>query len=343
VAEAAVRAGIATTTIGRVLRRQAPEGITELLQGLLGDTSAPVRARAATLIGDLGAAAAYPALRALTKDRSGDVRQAAERALGRLIYRPPYRLHVRTLGSFGIWRGDQEVRDRDWRSSKARQLFQLLLTERGRALPRDQVIEILWPDMEPEPAANNLRVTINRLSKAIEPERPEGAPPAYLLQQSETYSLNLESDIAIDAVQFAAAAEEGRQTYQRGQRPAAVAALRRAVELYGGPYLPDCLYEDWSTVERERLALLFNETALLLATLLLEEGKNHDAIGLAWRVLDYDRAYEEAYRVLMRAHAALGERSTALRLYDRCVAVLQEELGVGPLPETTALYNQLKA
>jgi LuxR family transcriptional regulator, maltose regulon positive regulatory protein len=59
-------------------------------------------------------------------------------------------------------------------------------------------------------------------------------------------------------------------------------------------------------------------------------------------VLEHDRAHEEAYRLLMRAHAYLGERSTALRLYTRCVAMLEEDLGVGPLPETTALYNTLR-
>jgi DNA-binding SARP family transcriptional activator len=301
-----------------------------------------VRARAARLLGELGAAVAYPALRALTKDRSADVRQAAEDALSQLVYRPPYRLHIRTLGAFGIWRGDQEVRDRDWRSSKARQLFQLLLTERGRALPRDQVIDTLWPDMEPEAAANNLRVTINRLSKALEPDRPEGAPPAYIVQHSETYALNTESDLDIDAVRFAAAAEEGRQAAQRGQRQTAIAALRSAVSIYAGQYLPDCLYDDWSAVERERLALLFSESALVLAGLLLDDGQHHEAIGLAWRVLEYDRAYEDAYRLLMRAHAALGERGAALRLYERCVSVLREELGVEPLPETTALASQIR-
>jgi DNA-binding SARP family transcriptional activator len=65
-------------------------------------------------------------------------------------------------------------------------------------------------------------------------------------------------------------------------------------------------------------------------------------IGLAWRVLENDRAHEDAYRLLMRAHAALGERSSALRIYTRCVAVLREELGVEPLPETVALYNTLR-
>jgi LuxR family maltose regulon positive regulatory protein len=342
VALAALRAGIAGEAVGQVLRRQAPEYAMELLEGLLGDQAPAVRAAAARLLGDLGVVAAYPALRALLKDRSSIVRQAAEDALGHLVYRPPYTLRIRTLGSFAIWRGDQEVRDRDWRSSKARQLFQLLLTERGRALPRDRVLDALWPEMEQDAAANNLRVTVNRLTKALEPDRPDGAPPSYIVQQGDTYSFNTASDHQLDTTEFAGAVAEGQRAERRGQRGAAIIAFRRAIILYGGPYLPDNLYEDWTVVERERLAMLFNDAAIRVGTLLLDEGAAHEVIGLAWRVLENDRAYEDAYRLLIRAHAALGERSSALRIYARCVAVLREELGVEPLPETAALYNTLR-
>ncbi|HEX5689001.1 MAG TPA: bacterial transcriptional activator domain-containing protein, partial [Roseiflexaceae bacterium] len=150
------------------------------------------------------------------------------------------------------------------------------------------------------------------------------------------------SDIQIDAADFAAAAAEGQRAERRGQRQAAAAAFRRAVSLYGGSYLPDNTYEDWTVVERERLAMLFNDAALRLGALLLDEGAAHEVIGLGWRVLENDPAQEDAYRLLMRAHAVLGERSSALRLYARCVAVLRDELGVEPLPETTALYQSLR-
>jgi LuxR family transcriptional regulator, maltose regulon positive regulatory protein len=342
VASAAMRAGIEVETVGRLLPRQMPEHAVALLQSLLDDPAPLVRTRAAVLLGDMGAGTAYPALRALLKDKNQAVRAAAEGALGRLVYRPPYTLRIRTLGGFAIWRGDQEVKDRDWRSSKARQLFQLLLTERGRALPRDRVLDTLWPDLETDAAANNLRVTMNRLGKALEPDRPDGAPPAYLMMQGDTYSFNTASDFQVDAADFAEAVAEGQRAEQRRQRSAAMAAYRRAIELYGGPYLPDTTYEDWTVVERERLMLLFNEAALALGRLLETDGQTHEAIGLAWRVIENDRANEDAYQLLMRAHAALGERSTALRLYARCIAALREELGVAPLPETTRLYETLR-
>jgi ATP/maltotriose-dependent transcriptional regulator MalT/DNA-binding SARP family transcriptional activator len=342
VLEAALRQGIAPTTAGKVLMRQLPEQAADLLAGLSDAAEPAVRANAAMLLGGLGAAVAYPALKTLARDKSAAVRRTAEEALKRLVYRPPYQLRIRTLGAFSLWRGDHEVRDRDWRSSKARQLFQLLLTEHGRSIPRDGALEALWPELDADAAGNNLRVTLNRLIKAIEPDRPDGAPSAYVLQQGDTLSFNLACDYQLDTAEFAEAVAEGQLTARRGQRAAAVAALRRAVQLYGGTYLPDSMYEDWTVVERERLAMLFNDAAIRLGAFLLEEGLAHEAIGLGWRVLENDRAHEDAYRLLMRAHAALGERSTALRLYARCTAMLQEDLGVGPLPETVALFHTLR-
>ncbi|MCX7792761.1 MAG: transcriptional regulator [Chloroflexaceae bacterium] len=339
----AIEHGLAPVAVGEVLRRQIPRSAPALLLQMLANPTTPaIRARIAVLLGDLGAAQAYSTLRTMLKDRHPDVRSAAESAMERLVYRPGYRLNVRTLGAFGVWRGDVEIRDRDWRSIKARQLLQLLLVERGRMLPRDRIMDMLWPGLDTEAAANNLRVTLSRLTKAIEPNRPEGAPMYYILQQGDTYGFNVDSDHGYDAAEFSDAVEQGRAALQRGQRAEAITRFRQAISLYGGPFLPDCLYEDWSVVERERLELLFTEASLRLGNLLLEDGNPHEAIGLAWRVLEYDQAQEEAYQLLMRAYGILGERSTALRLYNRCVAALHQELGVEPLPETVAIYQKIR-
>jgi ATP/maltotriose-dependent transcriptional regulator MalT/DNA-binding SARP family transcriptional activator len=337
-----LRSGEGPPVIEVVLRRQLPEQAVSLLQQLLADPKPQVRVQAAALLGDLGAMSAFASLRALTRDRAPEVRQAAESALGRLSYRPPYTLRVRTLGTFATWRGESEVRDREWRSIKARQLLQLLIAERGRMLPREIILDALWPELDVEAGTNNLRVTVSRLSKALEPERPEGAPPSYVVQQGETYGFNVASDCEIDAVELTGLVVEGQRAERLGQPEQAITFYQRAVATYKGIFLPDCLYEDWTVVERERLALLFNDAALRLGTLLLDQGAASEAIGMAWRVLEYDRAQEEAYRLLMRAHLQLGERSTALRLYSRCVTVLREELAVEPLIETTALYEEIR-
>ena len=339
----AITHGLALRTVSALLCGQLRDRAHQLLLHLLEQQPEPaIRVTIAQLLGDLGTARAFSSLRLLLKDSHAHVRQTAEQALNRLVYRPGYRLQVRTLGAFTVWRGDVEVRDRDWRSIKARQLLQLLLVERGRMLSRDQIMELLWPELESEAAANNLRVTLSRLIKALEPERPDGVPTYYIVQQGETYGFNVESDHRYDAYEFGVAVEQGRTALSRGETDEAIRHFRQAINAYAGPFLPDCLYEDWSLVERERLGLLFAEAALQLGRLLLDQQQAHEAIGCAWRVLEYDQAQEEAYQLLMRAYSSLGERTTALRLYTRCVSALDQELGVDPLPETIALYEHIR-
>ena len=88
---------------------------------------------------------------------------------------------------------------------------------------------------------------------------------------------------------------------------------------------------------------MFTEAALLLGEMVLDEGHAHEAIRLAWRVIEQERSNEESYRLLMRAHAALGERNSALRIYQRLVKVLQEDLDVEPMVETRTLFKQIRA
>ncbi len=339
----ALRCGLTSRAMPGALRQFDTATLAAMLTPLL-DEPLPeqTRARVISLMGELGVMNAYSALRALLKDRSPIIRAAASDALERLVYRPSYRLVVRALGAFQVLRGQQEVRDRDWRSVKARHLLQVLLIERGRMLPREQIMDMLWPGLDADSASNNLRVTISRLIKALEPDRPEGAPTYYIIQQGDTYGFNVESDHSYDVADFVSAVERGRQALRRQQREVAREAFQTAVSLYGGQFLPDSLYEDWSVVERERLALLFTDAALNLGRLWLNEGLYHDAIGLGWRVLEIDKAQEEAYQLLIQAYSAIGERSTAIRLYQRCVTALREELGVDPLPETVALFEQAR-
>ncbi|MGQ9612479.1 BTAD domain-containing putative transcriptional regulator [Chloroflexus sp.] len=339
----ALRLGLSSRAMIAALRQFDTATLSVILMPLLEETfPLAVRLRSINLIGELGLVNAYGTLRGLLKERSPQVRAAASEALERLVYRPPYRLVIRALGYFQVLRGDQEIRDRDWRSVKARHLLQLLLIERGRMLPREQIMDMLWPGLDGESASNNLRVTVSRLIKALEPDRPEGAPTYYLLQQGDTYGFNVESDHSYDVARFVQVVEQGRRDLQLKCINEARKAFQEAVNLYNGPFLPDSLYEDWSVVERERLELLFIEAALGLGHIFFDEGQFHEAIKLGWRVLEYDKAQEEAYQLLIKAYHAIGERSTAIRLYQRCVTALREELGVEPLPETVALFELVR-
>ena len=113
--------------------------------------------------------------------------------------------------------------------------------------------------------------------------------------------------------------------------------------MYHGEYLPDAIYEDWSSGERERLAALYLTGAGHLARLLLDEGELIEAIDWSQKVLAVDNCWEDAYRLLMRAHVANGNRPLAIRTYRQCQEALANELGLEPMAETTGLFNQINA
>ncbi len=273
------------------------------------------------------------------------LRSLAEEALRHMVSRPPYTLYIQMLGGFRVLRGDEAVGEREWRSTKTRVLLQFLASHRGQMFPKERLIELLWPDMEPTAADNNFRFSLSILTKVLEPQRPKGAPPYYIVRRNEAYGLDISADVVVDTEEFEELVRQGKAAYRRGLpgRDEAIVLLRRALDLYKGDYLPENLYDDWTLLERERLRELFFDASTHLSLLLLLQGGEYDeVIKLAWRAVEMDPCREEAYRLLIRAYAEKGDRIAAIRAYKLCASNLQRELGMDPMPETQELYNRLR-
>jgi DNA-binding SARP family transcriptional activator len=118
-------------------------------------------------------------------------------------------------------------------------------------------------------------------------------------------------------------------------------SLKVAVELYQGDLLESC-YQDWCLYERERLQNMYLS---MLDKLMGYCDAHHDfetSVMYGMRILRYDRAREHTHRWLMRLHSLRGDRTAALRQYERCIAALDEELGVKPAYSTVTLYEQIR-
>lgn len=254
----------------------------------------------------------------------------------------PAKIEVTTLGQFAVWRDGVRLPETVWGRSNARRLFQLLLTQPGQFIARERLIEELWPVQQQARAERDFKVALNALHRALEPDRPARATPHYVARQGSSYGLGPAALIQIDALRFesglAAAAALETQAPDQARRQ-----YELALALYGGEYLPDALYEDWTSLRREQLGALFLTGATRLAQLLETAG---DAMAVElWsrRVLAIDRCWEAAYRLLMRAHCTLGNRPQALRTYEQCRRALDEELSIPPLRETRQLYEEIVA
>jgi LuxR family maltose regulon positive regulatory protein len=274
-------------------------------------------------------------------------RLLAEIGLPEIQFHPGYQLRVQTLGAFRVWRGESEVEPREWQRGKARQLFQLLLTRRDRWLQREEIIECLWPDRSLEAAVRDFKVALSMLNKVIEPWHSPEAPFAFITREGTAYRIRPEADLWLDAVAFESACEAGlRLIESRGTRSnsvtdQAIKHLQAGLRFYVGDYLPDTLYEDWASVERERLLSLYLRAGDKLAGALVERGQYDEALDVCQAILARDPCWERAYRTMILAHTRQGNRPLALRAYQRCVAILREELGVEPSPATTMLYERI--
>ncbi|RMF44233.1 MAG: transcriptional regulator, partial [Anaerolineae bacterium] len=253
--------------------------------------------------------------------------------LAGIQFHPGYRLRVRTLGGFQVWRGAQPIRPEEWQRASARSLFQVLLTFRHQPLERDQICEYLWPGAEPRKASSNFKVALNALYKVLEPHRKPGQESSFVLREGSVYALRPGADLWLDAQAFLDAAQRGAQGDE--------AALEESVRLYQGEYLPEARYEPWAEAERKFLTAHFLRAADRLCAIYLERGQAGECLTLAQRILAQDNCWERAYRHLMRAHALLGDRGQVARIYRRCVETLRAELDVSPAAETEALYRHL--
>jgi DNA-binding SARP family transcriptional activator len=247
-------------------------------------------------------------------------------------------VRVQTFGGFQVWLGDVPVSTKAWGRDKTLQLFQFFITARQRkALHKEQIIDRLWNE-DGDTGDQSFKVALHGINKVLEPDRKSHADMRYIVRLGQTYGLRPD-DIWIDTDAFETYIAWGNQALH--QHPAdAITAYREAAQLYKGIYLPDRIYEDWSSDERERLQVLALDALVNLAELLLAENPS-ESIRLTQQVLLIDAAWEDAYRIQIDAYFRKGNRPMALKTYQQCVNVLEEEMGVVPLPATKQLVKQI--
>jgi len=244
-------------------------------------------------------------------------------------------LRIYTLGPFCVYRGDELLPPAAWKTQKSKTLLKLLFTFRRRQLTRDQLLEWLWPDLDPAAADRSLRIAVSQLRETLAPGRPRGSHSSYILTTDSGYAWNPQGDYWLDAAEFEAAATQFEADDQ-------LAVGERVRALYRGEYLEEDRYADWAAAERERLREIYFAVLTRLAEAYARHGSYPQATALCRQVLAGDRCRESAWRLLMRYHYHAGNRALALRAYEECRQALTEELQVEPLPETRALYEQIQ-
>ena len=122
---------------------------------------------------------------------------------------------------------------------------------------------------------------------------------------------------------------------------ASVDELMSTLSLYDGELLPG-FYDEWVVLEREHLQSIFEQKMGQLLELLESEFRWADLLNWGERWISFGQKPEAAYRGLMSAHSALGDRVKLAATYERCTQSLRE-FGMEPSEQTRVLYESLRS
>jgi len=219
---------------------------------------------------------------------------------------------LRCLGSFGLGIGPV-VLDAAALKPKERLVLQLLAARAGSSVHREELIEAIWPSAPPEPALRRLQVAVSAIRSGLEQRLGNGdaTGPPQLRRVGEGYCLWLPEDSDVDLWRFRRALEEAQVARRNGVTDAERSALRKALDAYQGPLLPDAGPDDWVVAERSQLQSQASDALERLGALLLEAGAADEALSLLSRGLTYDRYRDGLWKLQIEAAERAGRPAEA--------------------------------
>ncbi len=232
----------------------------------------------------------------------------------------PVTVRLRLIGQMEAWTLTSESVLPAGRKTRA--LLAVVALSAPRPALRGRLAELLWSRRPEEQARASLRQEIHRLLEALSPAGVE--------------TLNITRDHL--------SLRPGTVWIDVEEVMRATTSQPASLSLLDGDLLEDLdgvdpAFDTWLTTERERLR---DRARTLAEALLREQVEPEAAIPAAQQLLAIDRAHEGAWRALMRAHAARGERGMAIQAYERCRSVLADLLDAPPSIETQRLLAEIR-
>jgi LuxR family maltose regulon positive regulatory protein len=250
------------------------------------------------------------------------------------------RLRIQTLGGFRVRRGESPLEEQAWEGNQPRLLLKALIAHGPLEMPKDVLIEDLWPDAAPEITEKNFKVTLHRLRKSLEPAVNKTFGSAYVHLKANLVSLDQEL-CQVDVNEFLRLYKIATHNDAQGHPKEALSFYHQALEFYGGDFLPEELYLPWAEAKREELRSIYLELLRRLARLQENRGSLTKAIDCYRKLLQADPFSDEPYQKLMLLYAHKGMRSAALKVYEDCRQALRQGLQMEPDEATTAIYRKI--
>jgi DNA-binding SARP family transcriptional activator len=252
--------------------------------------------------------------------------------LGKTLVTP----RIYLTGSVAIEHGERLLRERDFPGRQGRITFVYLAIHRHRPIARDEVLTAIWPDDSEDagldPILSKLRVVLKSAGFAPDEARIDASAGAITLQ--------LPAATWVDVEAAANALDEAEGALRRRDHGSAWGLANTAVTITRRPFLASA-EAPWIVSQRATLRAIQLRALQCLVTVSAGNNEPLLAVQHANEMVQLEPFRETTYQLLMRMHAAAGDRAEALRVFARCRELLREELGVSPSPQTEALYMEI--
>jgi two-component SAPR family response regulator len=252
-------------------------------------------------------------------------------------------MKIYTLGRFSVNKETQCLSEKCKRSNKIWELFKYLLTNRGKPLPVERIIDDLWPDQDYNDHSSALHTLSHRMRNLFFEEFPNIEKPFQLDVSQGCYCINLNSSCWLDLDHFSVSTYRAMET--RVEQPeTALNLFNQAINLYSGDYLPEYASKKWVLPAKRHYRNLYLQSLHGAIDILLKSKKYGEVCSLcerAFRIESFIEA-ENLHSNYMKALYKDGRTKEALNHYEFLSSALYQEYGTKPPAAMRDIYRRVK-
>ncbi len=250
------------------------------------------------------------------------------------------KIRITTLGQFNILCNNKILDSKVIGGSRPILLLKSIVLHGSTDIPKEVLIDELWPKATPKAGDKNFKINLHRLRKAIEPNPKKEFGYSYIIQKAGLISLDSEL-VTLDVDEFIAFGAMAVENEINLRFETALEFYDKAAQIYKGDYFSEEPYIEWMSRKRELFKVRFIELLQKKAMLHEELDQIDEAIKTWTLILSLDPWLEAAYQNLMILYADSGQKKKAMDVFDQCRLIFGEDLGTKPDEQTLNIYNRI--
>ncbi len=246
---------------------------------------------------------------------------------------------ITTLGRFDVLKNGKSLIKSASGAKKIWELYKFILSYKEKDFTPESIMDNLWVGQEYSDPRSTLRRQMHRLRQVLGEDKSE-SQDATILFTNGYYTWNRQLLINLDAEEFVRCVENG--DYNVSSSPEeALSNYMKAIDLYVGDYLPECMDQHWIFSIRNQYRRYYSK-AVSQAVMLLKMTESYEnIIKVCSKAIQVD-PYEESFQLTyMESLMAAGEHRQAIEHYGYITNFYAQEMGLKPSIEMRQLYKRM--